>query len=73
MCRHVLRGALAVAVLTAGLAGCTRPVVRDKPMADPLLVSKKPVEGKQHLAVSRAPAADDFPPPPPPPAPRPGR
>jgi hypothetical protein len=59
--------ALAVAIIGGGLLGCSsKPVVREKPVADPLLVSKKPVEGKQNLGTSRAPLNEDIPPPPPP-------
>ena len=64
MCRPLLPGALTIAVFITGLVGCSKPVVREKPIADPLLISKKPVEGKQHLGVSREPT-DDIPPPPP--------
>src|SRR5262245_37557864 len=67
MSRLLPLGALAVAALIGGLVGCSKPVVREKPLADPLLVSKKPVEGKQGLGVSRAPTTEDVPPPPPPP------
>ena len=54
MRRLLLLSALAVAIAGAGSGGCsTKPVVREKPLADPLLVSKKPVEGKQHLVAPR--------------------
>jgi hypothetical protein len=67
MRRLLLLSALAVAIAGAGSGGCsTKPVVREKQLADPLLVSKKPVEGKQHLVAPRAPLNDDIPPPPPP-------
>ena len=51
-----------------GLTGCTRPAVREKPIADPLLTSKKPVEGKAGLSDGRSlpPEQMILPPPPPP-------
>jgi hypothetical protein len=60
---------LAVLVVWVGLAGCTKPAVREKPLPDPLLTSKKPIEGKAHLTESW-PAGEALPPPPPPPADR---
>jgi hypothetical protein len=44
--------------------GCTKQVVRDKAPPDPLLVSKKAVEGKQHVAPPEPRARAEFPPPP---------
>lgn len=63
---------LAVLVLWGGQVGCNRPAVREKPLPDPLLTSKKPIEGKAHLA---EPGARDeaIPAPPPRPEMRPGR
>lgn len=37
---------LAILVVGGLTVGCTRNVVKQKPSSDPLLVSKKPVEGK---------------------------
>ena len=46
MYRSFRRAALAVALFSA-VVGCTRSMVQNKPQQpDPLLVSKKPVEGK---------------------------
>ena len=51
------------------------PVVRpsqsqkEKPVPDPLLTSKKPVEGRAHLTDDRSVEREDLLPPPPPPAP----
>jgi hypothetical protein len=46
MYRSFRRAALAVALFSA-VVGCTRSMVQNKPQPpDPLLVSKKPVEGK---------------------------
>ncbi|MFO0846212.1 MAG: hypothetical protein U0797_28180 [Gemmataceae bacterium] len=63
---------LAAAFLLGSQAGCTKPAVREKPLPDPLLTSKKPIEGKPHLT---DPGERDGELPPPPPMPRalPGR
>jgi hypothetical protein len=55
---------LAVVVVWGGLAGCHKPAVREKPLPDPLLTSKKPVEGKPHTEDPEA-ARPHLPPPPP--------
>jgi hypothetical protein len=57
---------LSVLVLWGGQAGCHRPAVREKPLPDPLLTSKKPIEGKAQFA---EPAPRDLEVPPPPPRP----
>jgi hypothetical protein len=57
-------GALAL----AAPLGCTKQVVRDKTPPDPLLVSKKPVEGKQNVLPAEPRPRAEFPPPPPAPA-----
>lgn len=56
---------LAVVVIWGGLAGCHKPAVREKPLPDPLLTSKKPIEGKPHAPEAPRP---HVPPPPPMPA-----
>ena len=48
-----------------GFTGCTKPVLRDKPPPDPLLTSKKPIEGKQHLGDARPVSTEEMPAPPP--------
>jgi hypothetical protein len=45
-------------------AGCKRSLVREKSPPDPLLVSKKPVEGKPDALEPRASARSEPPPPP---------
>jgi hypothetical protein len=54
-------------MLVAGIAlasGCsTKTALRDKPPPDPLLISKKPVEGNAHLSESRPPTDEDYSPP----------
>jgi hypothetical protein len=59
----VLLGAL----FGAGVGCGTKQAVRDKPLADPLLTTKKPVEGIQFGPVSQVPRSglDDLPVPPP--------
>ncbi|MFO0878044.1 MAG: hypothetical protein U0840_11900 [Gemmataceae bacterium] len=56
---------LGMLVLWVGLAGCSKPAVREKPLPDPLLTSKKPIEGKPHVTESSYTAAEELPPPPP--------
>lgn len=46
------------------LSGCTKPALRDKPPPDPLLSSKKPVEGKPHISDARSLTDEDYSPPP---------
>ena len=55
-----------LAVILGGMAlGCTKAAVQHKEPPDPLLVTKKPVEGRPRRA--DADPAFDAPPPPPPP------
>jgi hypothetical protein len=58
---------LAAALLAGGLVlGCkARPVVQQKQPPDPLLVSKKPLEGRPQDAPEAAVRVDPLPPPPP--------
>ncbi len=65
--RQMLRTfGLAAVVVWGGLAGCHKPAIREKPLPDPLLTSKKPIEGKSHPA--GAEVRPQAPPPPPMPA-----
>lgn len=58
-------GTLGLLSFILGLCvGCTKPALRDKPPPDPLLTSKKPIEGKPHLSDTRSPIDEDFSPPP---------
>jgi hypothetical protein len=51
-------------VVGIALAGCTKPVLREKPPPDPLFSSKKPIEGKALISeVQKAPSEDYSPPP----------
>ena len=50
--------------------GCHKPAVRDKPLPDPLLTSKKPIEGRTIFQESSDPR-EELPLPPLPPAARP--
>jgi hypothetical protein len=59
---------LAGLLLLGSLTGCTKPVVREKPVPDPLLTSKKPVEGRSGLSDADRGVSEDLLPPPPPPA-----
>ncbi len=45
-------------------AGCSKPVLRDKPPPDPLLTSKKPIEGKLSGPAGHTVPAEDYAPPP---------
>jgi hypothetical protein len=61
--RTVVRAVLAAVLLGGAAVGCTKSAVRQKSPPDPLLVSKKPVEGVPQAA---APAAARLEVPPPP-------
>jgi len=65
--RHQL-WAVGLASLTCGFVlvmGCApKTAIRDKPPPDPLFISKKPIEGKQHLTEVRRPTEEDYSPPP---------
>lgn len=62
MGRCVLTTGLVVALLSA--VACNKPAMREKPLPDPLLTSKKPIEGRVE-AGPYTPTRDDLPPPPP--------
>lgn len=69
MSRSLRQFALLATVLTAaGAGGCTRSLVQHKQPPDPLLVSKKPVEGKPRgdAPAPRSETAARIDPPPPP-------
>jgi hypothetical protein len=63
MTRTVVRAALAALLLGGAAVGCTKSAVRQKTPPDPLLVSKKPVEGVPQTA-PQATARGEVPPPP---------
>ncbi len=63
MMRTVVRAVLAAVLLGGAAAGCTKSAVRQKTPPDPLLVSKKPVEGVPQPAAP-ATARVEVPPPP---------
>jgi hypothetical protein len=64
MRRALCMAGLAAFFVWGGAAGCNRPAVREKPLPDPLLTSKKPIEGKPHLTDAAA-RDEEIPPPPP--------
>jgi len=56
-------GSLVVAI--GVITGCaSKPVIKEKKPADPLLTSKKPIEGRPHISDSRLPTDEDYAPPP---------
>jgi hypothetical protein len=55
----VLLGCVAVSAV-----GCNRSVVRDKQVPDPLVMTKRPVEGKSHMTAGHKTAWSDVPAPP---------
>jgi hypothetical protein len=57
---------LALAAALGVLAGCHQPAVQQKPPPDPLLISKKPIEGRPHAAAEGGVDAARLQPPPPP-------
>jgi hypothetical protein len=63
MIGSVVRTGLAALLLGGAAVGCTRSAVRQKTPPDPLLVSKKPVEGVP-LTAPPAPPRVEAPPPP---------
>ena len=63
MIRNVVRTGLTALLLGGAVTGCTRSAVHQKTPPDPLLVSKKPVEGLPQAATP--PAASAVVPPPP--------
>jgi hypothetical protein len=65
MRRFIGTCSLAALIIWGGLAGCQRSVVREKPLPDPLLTSKKPIEGKPHITEANSGIDEDLPPPPP--------
>lgn len=64
--RHILLTPLLLFALGA-FSGCHKPAVREKPLADPLLTSKKPIEGRSTFQETSDPR-EELPLPPPPPA-----
>jgi hypothetical protein len=63
MMRNVVRIGLAALLLGGAALGCTRSAVRNKTPPDPLLVSKKPVEGVPQPATPPSARAEVPPPP----------
>jgi hypothetical protein len=62
--RRLLRIGLAAPVVAGACLGCNRSAVRDKPPPDPLLTSKKSVEGRPSVSRSLGTARLDLPAPP---------
>jgi hypothetical protein len=65
--RHFVR-VVGLMALVSGITlggGCTsKPALRDKPPPDPLLTSKKPVEGRPLAGDGRMAPGEDYAPPP---------
>ena len=57
-------GWLAVVLGIALGTGCTKPALREKPPPDPLLTSKKPIDGKPLTREERPAPREDYAPPP---------
>ena len=68
--RHLLLTPLLLFALGA-FVGCHKPAVREKPLPDPLLTSKKPIEGRSIFQETSDPR-EELPPPPPAPGKVPG-
>lgn len=47
------------------VVGCHKPAVREKPIPDPLLTSKKAIERKPQFTAAGPAAREELPPPPP--------
>ena len=65
--RFWMQGILAAVLLAAAITGCTKPAIREIPVPDPLLTSKKPIAGRTMSTDGHSPAGEDLIPPPPPP------
>lgn len=64
--RHLLRlGGLTLMFAWVAQTGCHKPAVREKPLPDPLLTSKKPIEGRPHVTSANLVAREEIPSPPP--------
>jgi hypothetical protein len=57
-------GSTALVLGIAVLAGCTKPALREKSPPDPLLTSKKAIEGKPFGSEVRTVPTEDYSPPP---------
>ena len=66
MRRVLSQAVLAALLIGAGAIGCTKPMVKEKPVPDPLLTSKKPIEGRSLSSDNQPPASEDLLPPLPP-------
>ena len=66
--RHILLSPLLLVALGM-FVGCHKPVVREKPLPDPLLTSKKSIEGRSTFREVSDPHEEMPLPPPPPVAP----
>ena len=64
--RHILLSPLLLVALGM-FVGCHKPVVREKPLPDPLLTSKKSIEGRSTFR-EVSDSHEEMPLPPPPPA-----
>jgi hypothetical protein len=64
--RTWIQGVLASVILGGAVAGCHKPAVREKPVPDPLLTSKKPIAGRTIGTATRSPREEEWLPPPPP-------
>jgi hypothetical protein len=65
--RTWMHGILAGVLLGGAVAGCHKPAVREKPVPDPLLTSKKPIAGRTIGTDSHWAAGEEWLPPAPPP------
>jgi hypothetical protein len=64
--RTWMQGVLTGVLLAGAAAGCHKPAVREKPVPDPLLTSKKPIAGRTIGTDNHWAAGEELPPPPPP-------
>jgi hypothetical protein len=66
--RFWIQVVLSGVLLSGALVGCHKPAIREKPVPDPLLTSKKPIAGRTMSTDSQYPRGEEWLPPPPPPA-----
>jgi hypothetical protein len=59
--RNLLAMTLTALALAELCVGCSRSVVRDKQIPDPLVMTRRPVEGKAHITEYRRASSTEVP------------
>jgi hypothetical protein len=66
--RFWMQGLFTGVLITGAITGCTKSAIREKPVPDPLLTSKKPIAGRTMSTDGHSRDGEDLVPPPPPPS-----